>query len=67
MAKLHERVARLEVHKDMHASLIKELTKKVESATFYLKSVGYLVGVLVYHLIGGPYAQALGDFLGALH
>ncbi len=62
-----ERLARLEVHREEHARLLRDLDEKVDATVFYLKSVVGLVTVLLYQVVGGPYADALGNLLGALH
>ena len=63
----HERLRALEVFREVHEGRLNELAESISSMSFYVKAMAYLAGIMAAHLIGGPYAQALGDILGQLH
>lgn len=59
-----ERLVRLELHREEHAKRLEDLRERVDAVAFYVKSVVALVSLLVYQIVGGPYADALGLLLG---
>lgn len=66
-AKDRERLSALEVFRGVHEKRLDELKVQLDTVAFYMKTVVGLVSLMAYHVVGGPYAQAVGDMLGQLH
>lgn len=62
-----ERIRALEAFQSVHEKRLDELKSQLDTVAFYIKGIAYMAGLMAYHVVGGPYAQALGDMLGQLH